>query len=173
MIHRHSSPARGWPVTNITCFVEWNHPIQRKTFFVGRYECKRTTIPALRAGWRQIAAATVGVPYFGWYHSTAQVIRPTWRAAGCRPYNTFVPYYRIFNASIAVWRSENAKNDNLSVPQIPASRNRRHGAVGHGGGQLAYLFVAAVSGGEKAWGGGLHLVVCQQISLFVPGGKAG
>lgn len=57
--------------------------------------------------------------------------------------------------------------------QIPASGNRCHGAVGHGGGQLAYLFVAAVAGGEKAGGGGLHLVVCQDISLFVPGGKGG
>ena len=29
-------------------------------FCIKRYKYKRTTIPALRAGWRQIAAATVG-----------------------------------------------------------------------------------------------------------------
>ena len=29
-------------------------------FCIERYKFKRTTIPALRAGWRQIAAATVG-----------------------------------------------------------------------------------------------------------------
>ena len=36
-----------------------------KRFSIGRYKHERTTIPALRAGWRQIAAATVGVPYWG------------------------------------------------------------------------------------------------------------
>ena len=141
-------------------------------FCIGCYKFKCTTIPAPGAGWRQIAAATpdssIVVP-FNWYGSMVD----TSRAADCRPYKTFVPYYRIFNVSIAVWRPENAKNGNLSVPQIPADGNRRHGAVGHGGGQLADLLVAAVSGGEKAGGWGLQLVVCQDISLFVPGGNVG
>ena len=73
----------------------------------------------------KIAAATVGVPYFGWYHSPAQVITATWRAAGSRwnygviatgnqwmliccakhhLYNTFGTNYRIFNVSIIVLR---------------------------------------------------------------------
>ena len=141
-------------------------------FCIGCYKFKCTTIPAPGAGWRQIAAATPDssiVVSFDWYGSMVD----TSRAAGCRPYNAFVPYYRIFNVSIAVWRPENAKNDNLSGSQIPASGNRRHGAVGHSGGQLPYLLPAAVSGGEKAGGLGLHLVVCQDISLFVPGSKAG
>ena len=66
MIHRHSSPARGWhrcklqPVS-LNGITQYND----KRFSVGRYKCKRTTIPALRAGWRQIAAATVGCTIFG------------------------------------------------------------------------------------------------------------
>ena len=36
-----------------------------RRFWFGCYKYKRTTIPALRAGWRQIAAATPGVPCFG------------------------------------------------------------------------------------------------------------
>ena len=139
---------------------------------IGCYKFECTTIPAPGAGWRQIAAATpdssIVVP-FNWYGSMVD----TSRAADCRPYKTFVPYESIFNVSIAVWRPENAKNDNLSVSKKPTSGNRRHRSVRHGGGQLAYLLVAAVSGGEKAGGLGLQLVVCQQIPLFVPGGKAG
>ena len=46
--------------------------------------------PLAGAGWRQIAAATVGIPYLGSYHSPPQVIHPTWRAADCRPSKTFV-----------------------------------------------------------------------------------
>ena len=57
--------------------------------------------------------------------------------------------------------------------KIPASGNRRYGAVGDGGGQLAYLFVAAVAGGEKAGGLGLQLVVCQKVTTVVPVGKGG
>ena len=36
-----------------------------RRFWFGCCGYKCTTTPALRAGWRQIAAATVGVPYFG------------------------------------------------------------------------------------------------------------
>ena len=64
----------------------------------------------LAAGWRQVAAATVGVPCFGLYHSTAQVKHPTWRAAGSRPYDKFVQKYHVFNVSITVLRSKNMKN---------------------------------------------------------------
>ena len=65
MIHRHPAPARGWPrwMLRIRMFNEWPY-----------------------GQWRQIAAATVGVPYFGLYHSSPQVICPTWRAANSRPY---------------------------------------------------------------------------------------
>ena len=52
---------------------------------------------------------TQAVPYGfagGWYRLTAQVVYATWRAADCRPYNTFVPYYRIFDVSIPVLCSE-------------------------------------------------------------------
>ena len=34
----------------------------------------------------RFAAATVGVPFLGRYHSPPQVIHLTWRAADCRPY---------------------------------------------------------------------------------------
>ena len=41
--------------------------------------------PLAGAGWRWVNAATF-VPYIGFYHSPAQVVFATWRAAGCRPY---------------------------------------------------------------------------------------
>ena len=81
-----------------------------RRFQFGCYKCKRTTIPALRAGWRQIAAATVGVPCIGWYHSSEQVVFDTWRSADCRPYDTFVPYsvFLTFLSSFCV--RKNVKN---------------------------------------------------------------
>ena len=53
-----SSPARGWHrrMLRVRTSNEWPY-----------------------GQWRQIAAATVGVPYFGLYHSTLQIIHPTWR----------------------------------------------------------------------------------------------
>ena len=72
-----------------------------------------------------------GVPCFGWYHSTAQVIRPTWRAAGCRwnygviapgnqkilircaehhPYGKFVTNTVFLSVSIIVLHPQNAEN---------------------------------------------------------------
>ena len=77
-----------------------------RRFWFGCCGYKRTTVPALRAGWRQIAAATVGVPYFGWYHSTPQVKHPTWRAAGCRPYDAFVTNTVYFTCLMSVYRFE-------------------------------------------------------------------
>ena len=49
------------------------------------------------------------VPYIGSYHSPPQVIFDTWRAADCRPYNTFVTNFRIFNVFIAILCSEKWK----------------------------------------------------------------
>ena len=54
--------------------------------------------------WRQICRR-----YIAWYHSTAQVIFATWRAADCRPYDTFVPFYRIVNVFITNLRFENCQ----------------------------------------------------------------
>ena len=39
-------------------------PYNNKRFYVGRNKYKCTTIPALWAGWRQVAAATVGCTIF-------------------------------------------------------------------------------------------------------------
>ena len=87
MIHRHSSPGEGLaPLQIQPVWLNGTTPYNDKRFCVGRYKYKCTTVPALRAGWRQIAAATLGVPCFGWYHSPPQVIHPTWRAANSRPY---------------------------------------------------------------------------------------
>ena len=72
------------------------------------YEC--TTVPALRAGWRQIAAATVGIPYIERYHSSEQVVFDTWRSASCRPYDKIVMNYLISDVSGIVLCPENVKN---------------------------------------------------------------
>ena len=50
------------------------------------------------------------VPYMGAYHSPAQVVFDTWRAADCRPYNTFVLYCRIFDVSITVFCFKKCEN---------------------------------------------------------------
>ena len=71
MIHRHSSPARGWHRCKLQPV--WLNGITQyneKRFTICRYKYKRTTIPALRAGWRQIAAAT------GVYHNWGDTIHP-------------------------------------------------------------------------------------------------
>ena len=82
-------------------------------FFIGCYKFKCTTTPAPGAGWRQIAAATVGVPSFGWYHSPTRVIHPTQRAADCRPYIENVLYYRVLNTFDVFLPN---KNGGTSVP---------------------------------------------------------
>ena len=46
-----------------------------------------------RGGFLHSACATVGMTYGGWYHSTAQVIIATWRAADCRRYTRYVQQY--------------------------------------------------------------------------------
>ena len=52
-----------------------NATVGMTTFFIGCYKFKCTTYMA--ADCRR---------YIAWYHSTAQVVIPTWRAAGSRPY---------------------------------------------------------------------------------------
>ena len=74
MIHRHSSPARGWHRCKLQPV--WLNGITQyneKRFTICRYKYKRTTIPALRAGWRQIAAATPDSSYVTPFYDTAQV----------------------------------------------------------------------------------------------------
>ena len=51
-----------------------------------------------------------GVPHFGWYHLPPQVIHPTWRAAGSRPYDTFVTNTVYFTRLSLFCVSKNIKN---------------------------------------------------------------
>ena len=62
-------------------------------------------------GWMAMNHRRYIVPYIRRYHSPAQVIYGTWRAADCRPYNTFVSLYRIFDVFITILRFNNGKND--------------------------------------------------------------
>ena len=48
-----------------------------------------------RRGWMALGQRRYIVPCMGWYHSTAQVVFDTWRAAGCRPYGN-VPRFLHF-----------------------------------------------------------------------------
>ena len=82
-----------------------------RRFWFGCCGYERTTIPALRPDGGRLPPLQWGVPCFGWYHSTAQVIRPTWRAAGCRPYDTFVINTVYFTCLMSIFRSKNVKND--------------------------------------------------------------
>ena len=72
----------------------------------------------LAAGWRQVAAATVGVPCFGLYHSTAQVKHPTWRAAGCRPYIKTVTNTVYLTCISMFCGFENSKSLYITAPTI-------------------------------------------------------
>ena len=66
--------------------------------------------PLAGAGWRWVNAATVGVPCIGSYRSTPQVICPTWRAAGCRPYSKIVTNTVYLTYQMSVLCSKYAKN---------------------------------------------------------------
>ena len=103
-------------------------PTQGKTCYLGRFldslrslgmtcrgvfrSTKRVifaTEPAPRRGWMALGQRRYIVPCIREYHSTAQVIFATWRAADCRPYDTFVPFYRILNVFITNLRFENCQ----------------------------------------------------------------
>ena len=67
------------------------------------------------------------VPYMGAYHLPAQVVFDTWRAADCRPYNTFVSYFRIFDVSITVLRFKKCENMVRCRPWILKDRYKNVG----------------------------------------------
>ena len=108
-----SSPGEGLaPLQIITRFVEWYHAIQRQTFFHLPLQIQTYHDSGLAAGWRQIAAATVGgyhisdctiqphrvniprggrqdcrpyMPYGDWYHSSARGVFGMWHVSGFSP----------------------------------------------------------------------------------------
>ena len=55
-----------------------------RRFWFGCYKCKRTTVPALRAGWRQVAAATP-VTYNGIRNVAAMIHRHSSPGEGLAP----------------------------------------------------------------------------------------
>ena len=59
-MNHHKVKLATWEDSSTHCSFARND----RRFLFGRYKYKRTTVPALRAGWRQIAAATVGCTMF-------------------------------------------------------------------------------------------------------------
>ena len=81
---------------------EWRNPPRgRKVPTQGKICNLRRFLDSLRFARNDMPGVVLFFP---------QVIHPTWRAAGCRPYDTFVSYYRLFDASIIVLRFEKCEN---------------------------------------------------------------
>ena len=74
-----------------------------RRFWFGCYKCKRTTIPALRAGWRQIAAATMGGTTFRVIPFTSTGYTSNVAGGRLPPLHQNCYRYRIFNVSNAVF----------------------------------------------------------------------
>ena len=110
-------------VANTTCADEWYDPIygtkcsgddsSPSSPGEGLAPLDATDTNIQRVALRPMAADCRryrGVQYFGLYHSTTQVQHPTWRAAGCRPYNTLVTNTIYFACLMSVLRSKKCEN---------------------------------------------------------------
>ena len=86
-----------------TFIIVWGNTIQQNGLYLPRCQ------PLAGAGWRWVNAATF-IPYIGFYHSPAQVVFATWRAADCRPYIKIVTNTAFFAHLIWVSYSGNSKN---------------------------------------------------------------